>query len=164
MAETRKEESLSAGIALGIGDTKFFDFESLVAEESCEQATEEMIEVINSFKPDEIFTLHPLLDRHPTHRAAGKITFDALNRTPANENIRLWAYEVWGLFANWDRFEDVTDQMSKKLEAIAEHRSQLAAIPYADGIRGLNRWRAVFADPHQTDTQAKYAEVFIALK
>ena len=122
-----------------------------------------MIELIDSFRPEELYTLHPQLDRHPSHRAAGKVCVDAL-RQCSNENITLWAYEVWGLFPHWDRFENITDEMPTKLAAIAEHRSQIAAIPYVDGISGLNRWRAVFADPHQTEVRAKYAEVFIKLK
>jgi LmbE family N-acetylglucosaminyl deacetylase len=59
----------------------------------------------------------------------------------------VWGYEVWGLFPEWNRFEDISDQIGKKLAAIDEHKSQIAAIPYADGIAGLNRWRAVFAGP-----------------
>ncbi|HSL02768.1 MAG TPA: hypothetical protein VK901_04430 [Nitrospiraceae bacterium] len=38
--------------------------------------------------------------------------------------------------------------MAKKMAAIAEHRSQVATIPYGEGVLGLNRWRAVFADPN----------------
>lgn len=162
MAATRKEESENAAGVLGIGETKFFGFESVVSEESRVEATKKMIEVIDSFDPEEIFTLHPDLDRHHSHRAAGKICVDAL-RQCSNGNIKLWAYEVWGLFAEWDRFENITRQMPTKLAAIDKHKSQIAAVPYADGVAGLNRWRAVFADPHQTEVQAEYAEVFVKL-
>jgi LmbE family N-acetylglucosaminyl deacetylase len=113
--------------------------------------------------PEEIFTLHPELDRHPTHRLAAKISLDAIRKSHSR-NPDIWAYEVWGLFHTWDRFEDVSDQMDVKLKAIAEHQSQLAAIPYADGVSGLNRWRAVFADPKQENVTATFAEVFLKLK
>jgi len=162
MAELRKDESEKAANILGVAKTKFFNFESVASEESCRQATEELIEVIASFHPEEIYTLHPELDRHPSHRAAGRICLDALKEN--NSNIKVWAYEVWGLFPKWDRLENITDQMERKLAAIDEHKSQIAAIPYADGIAGLNRWRAVFADPHQTSTDGNYAEAFIKLK
>jgi hypothetical protein len=76
----------------------------------------------------------------------------------------MWAYEVWGLFHSWDRFEDISDQIDIKLKAIAEHQSQLAAIPYAEGISGLNRWRTVFADPKQEKVTGTFAEVFLKLK
>ncbi len=162
MSLVRKVESENAAKVLGISETIFFEFDSIASDDNAKAAAAKMIELIDRFGPEEVFTLHPELDRHPSHRMAGKICVDALSKRSTNA-ITLWAYEVWGLFAKWDRFEDVTDQMPTKLAAIAEHRSQIAAIPYADGIAGLNRWRAVFADPHQAEAPAKYAEVFVRL-
>ena len=162
MAALRKEESERAGNMLGVAETKFFDLESVASEKTINEATEKMSEVICEFEPDEIYALHPELDRHASHRAAGKICVEALKQNP-NINTHLWAYEVWGLFANWDRLEDITDHIGQKLAAVAEHRSQIAAIPYGDGIAGLNRWRAVFAEPHQVEPPGEYAEVFIKL-
>ncbi len=162
MVEARRLESGKAGDVLGILETRFFDHESLGSEEICLSATAELVELIEAVDPEEIFTLHPDLDRHPSHRAAGKITVEALAQC-SKDSIKLWAYEVWGLFAEWDRFEDITSQMVIKLAAIDEHKSQLAAIPYGEGVTGLNRWRAVFADPHQTEVKAEYAEVFVKL-
>lgn len=161
MAKLRTEESKRAAKILGIQRTIFFDLESL-AQESSEDATRKLTEIIISVMPEEIFTLHPELDRHPTHRLAGKISIDALKQT--NLQSTIWAYEVWGLFHSWDRFEDISDQIGIKLKAIAEHQSQLAAIPYAEGISGLNRWRAVFADPKQEKVAGTFAEVFLKLK
>jgi len=162
MATTRKDESDKAAKVLGISESIFFGFESVVSEESIAEAAEKMIEVIDSFEPDEIYSLHPELDRHPSHRMAGKICVDAL-RQCSNRNIKLWAYEVWGLFPKWDRLEDITAHIETKIAAIGEHKSQIAAIPYVDGVVGLNRWRAVFADPHQSTVEAVYAEVFLRL-
>ena len=162
MAAVRKEESERAGALLGVCETKFFDLESVASEKAIIETTEKMCEVIGEFEPDEIYTVHPELDRHASHRTAGKICVEALKEI-SDHNIKLWAYEVWGLFANWDRLEDITDHIGKKLAAVAEHRSQIAAIPYGDGIAGLNRWRAVFAEPHQVKPPGEYAEVFIKL-
>jgi hypothetical protein len=50
--------------------------------------------------------------------------------------------------------------VAKKMLAIAEHRSQVATIPYGEGVLGLNRWRAVFADPKASAPAGAYAEVF----
>jgi LmbE family N-acetylglucosaminyl deacetylase len=162
MARLRKEEGENAGRALGIGETEFFGFESIASEEVVQQATERLVLVFERYGPDEVYTLHPKLDRHPTHRAAGNITVEALVRI--DSNAELWAYEVWGLFPHWDRLEDISDQLEIKLAAIKEHRSQTAAIDYDEGIAGLNRWRGVFADPHQEKSPARYAEVFLKLK
>jgi N-acetylglucosamine malate deacetylase 1 len=162
MANVRCEESKRAGRILGVQRTIFFDLESLSVSEATDDAKRKLTEIINSVMPEEIFTLHPELDRHPTHRLAGKISIDAIKQTNLQSTI-LWAYEVWGLFHSWDRFEDISDHIGTKLKAIAEHQSQLAAIPYAEGITGLNRWRAVFADPKQEKVTATFAEVFLKL-
>jgi LmbE family N-acetylglucosaminyl deacetylase len=161
MAKVRTEESKRAAQILGVQRTNFFELESIL--ESANDATRKLTEVINSVMPEEIFTLHPELDRHPTHRLAGKISIDAFKQTNLESTV-LWAYEVWGLFHSWDRFEDISDQIGIKLKAIGEHKSQLAAIPYAEGITGLNRWRTVFADPKQEKVTGTYAEVFLKLK
>jgi len=162
MAKLRKVEGERACAALGISETQFFGFETIATKETRGDATRQLIEVVNKFEPDEVFTLHPELDRHASHRSAGTITVEAVRK--ANSKAELWAYEVWGLFPSWDRFEDISDQLETKIAAIKEHRSQIAAVQYEEGIEGLNRWRAVFADPHQEKSPAKYAEVFIRLR
>jgi LmbE family N-acetylglucosaminyl deacetylase len=161
MARLRQEEGMRACRRLGISETNFFGLGSIISDDAAGQGTGQLVELIHNFRPDEVYTLHPELDRHASHRAAGKITVDALSRS--NSGAELWAYEVWGLFPHWDRLEDISDQLEVKLEAIREHSSQTAAIQYDDGIAGLNRWRGVFADPHQESSPARYAEVFIKL-
>jgi LmbE family N-acetylglucosaminyl deacetylase len=162
MAQLRKREGENACKALGIDETEFFGFESISSEESVEEVTERLAQVIERFQPDEVYTLHPDLDRHASHRAAGKISAQALEQS--NSNAVLWAYEVWGLFPHWDRLEDISEKLETKLASINEHKSQVAAIEYDEGIAGLNRWRGVFADPHQQKSPARYAEVFIKLR
>jgi len=162
MARLRQEEGVSACRTLGINATKFLGFEAIGTHEAVLQATGELVRVIDEFGPDEVYTLHPDLDRHASHRAAGKITLEAISQL--NAPAEVWAYEVWGLFPQWDRMEDISGQLETKLAAIREHSSQTAAIRYDEGIAGLNRWRAVFADPHQEKSPASYAEVFIKLR
>jgi LmbE family N-acetylglucosaminyl deacetylase len=162
MAQLRQDEGVRACRRLGINETNFFGFGSIVSAKAVLKATGELVAVVDKFRPDEIYTLHPELDRHASHRAAGKITVDAL--THANSTADIWAYEVWGLFSHWDRLDDISDQLETKLAAIREHSSQTAAIQYDEGIQGLNRWRGVFADPHQEKSPARYAEVFIKLR
>ena len=162
MARLRKREGESACKELGFEETEFFGFESIGDENAVREATTKLVEVIQRFQPDEVYTLHPELDRHASHRAAGKISIDALEQLKSK--VHLWAYEVWGLFPIWDRLEDISDFLDTKLAAIKEHRSQIAAIQYDEGIAGLNRWRGVFADPHQDRSPARYAEVFIKLR
>jgi LmbE family N-acetylglucosaminyl deacetylase len=162
MVALRNQEGEEAAKKIGIEKTVFFGFESLSSQEVRNEATEKLKELIRSCQPDEIYTLHPELDRHSSHRAAGKVCVDAVGQLGVD--IPIWAYEVWGLFAEWDRFEDISEHIETKLAAVNEHRSQIAAIDYTDGVAGLNRWRGVFADPHQQQSPARYAEVFIRLK
>lgn len=162
MVEARKAESLAAAEVLGIRESISFGFEAVATDEAITSATDKLIQLIDSLKPDEVYTLHPELDRHPSHRIAGKIAVEALQQR-SGEKIPLWAYEVWGLFPTWDRSEDITEFIETKKACIAAHASQVAAVPYVDGVIGLNRWRAVFADPHQSKTDGEYAEVFIKL-
>jgi len=54
--------------------------------------------------------------------------------------------------------------VEKKKLAIAEHRSQVSVIPYGDGMLGLNRWRAVYADPMEASPAGNYAEVFLRVE
>jgi LmbE family N-acetylglucosaminyl deacetylase len=163
IAKFRHSESKRAAEILGIQETIFFNFQS-IANQDQNTATIQLVEVIDSVAPQTIFTLHPTLDRHPTHKLSGKITIDALHQSQHAGHIEVWGYEVWGLFNTFDRFEDISDQIGKKIKSIQEHYSQVAAIPYAEGIMGLNRWRAIFSDPQQLKVQAAFAEVFLKLK
>src|SRR5207247_9391995 len=95
------------------------------------------------------------------HRLDGSLVRERCVGIDHRPSVGLSAYEVWGLFTNWDRIEYIDASVAKKSLAIAEHRSQVATIPYGEGVLGLNRWRAVFADPKASTTSGMYAEVFL---
>jgi N-acetylglucosamine malate deacetylase 1 len=160
LAEMRQEEARRASQVLGIQEVLFFNLPDLKSIENFQSARNRLQEIIDRMKPSEIYTLHPQLDRHASHQLAGNVVLEAVKIRP---NIVLWAYEVWGLFSQWDRFEDISMFISKKIQAISEHKSQVACVPYSEGVTGLNRWRAIFADPQQSATQAAFAEVFIRI-
>jgi N-acetylglucosamine malate deacetylase 1 len=162
LADRRKTEAQKAASLLGIHQVLFCNLPDLKAAEHYESAKKQVAEIISKTSPGEIYILHPELDRHLSHQLAGKASLEAI-RTSGKRSIAVWAYEVWGLFHRWDRFEDISHVIGKKLQAIGEHRSQVACVPYAEGVTGLNRWRAVFADPQQESAQAAFAEVFIRL-
>src|SRR5947209_20485325 len=63
MARLRQEEGVKACRRLGINETKFLGFESIISDEAVEQAMGELVRVIDKFQPDEIYTLHHELDR-----------------------------------------------------------------------------------------------------
>ena len=162
LAALRQQEARNAAGVLGIRETIFCGLHDLKTEANYKLAVQAIRKQIESNPVSEIFTTHPEFDRHETHRLAGKAVLDSFE--PNAANIRIWAYEVWGLFAQWERFEDISSNIEKKLEAIAQHKSQVASIPFGDGVAGLNRWRAVFSDPAELSAKCMYAEVFLRLR
>lgn len=162
LVRLRQQEARKAAAILGIQDVLFCELPDVKSPQNFNTAREKVSAILSRIAPEEVYVLHPELDRHASHQIAGKIVLEALRGIQA-KHTRIWAYEVWGLFHHWDRFEDISAVIGKKLQAIAEHRSQIACVPYTEGVMGLNRWRAVFADPKQDSTQASFAEVFLQL-
>ncbi|QBQ55657.1 PIG-L deacetylase family protein [Nitrosococcus wardiae] len=163
MADIRKQEATQAAEVLGIKEVISFDLPDLKNAPNYRLAKDRLGALIKQLRPEEVYSLHDRWDRHPTHRLAGQLTRECIEETPLSIDA-VWAYEVWGLFPRWDRIEYIDDQIGKKLQAIGAHKSQIASIPYGEGILGLNRWRAVFADPQQAAPQGAFAEVFLVMK
>jgi N-acetylglucosamine malate deacetylase 1 len=163
MADTRKKEALLAAEILGVKEVLFLDEPDSTAEINYAAAKQRLTKIINRVTPATIYTLHEQLDRHSAHRLAGKLARETVAEVGLVLSGGIWAYEVWGLFPQWDRLEYIDGQIAKKLMAIAEHRSQMASLPYGDGVLGLNRWRAVFADPQANSPAGVYAEAFLSV-
>lgn len=163
MSRIRRKEAETAHEILSISQLISFDLADLKSAQNIEKASSGLRKFLIETPPSEIYTLHPEWDRHPTHRASAKILMDLL-QSLSDLQATVWAYEVWGLFPRWDRFEDISNVISKKIAAVQAHKSQIAVVPYTEGILGLNRWRAVFADPAQIDNKATFAEVFVRLQ
>jgi len=161
MVEVRREEALRAAGVLGVKDVVFFNEPDAADEINSTVVKQKLTELIEHLQPTEVYALHEELDRHPAHRLVGKLVRESLLETGLAPSGGLWAYEVWGLFTTWDRIEYIDAYVAKKTLAIAEHRSQVATIPYGEGVLGLNRWRAAFADHQASATLGRYAEVFL---
>lgn len=142
-------------------DVVFCDQPDAVDEVDVEAVRRKLVEVMIRLNPAEVYTLHEELDRHPGHRQAGRLVRESIREANLTPSGGVWAYEVWGPFARWDRLEYIDAYVEKKKVAIAEHRSHVATIPYGDGVLGLNRWRAVYADPMAETPAGNYAEVFL---
>jgi len=160
MAEIRREEALRAGRVLGVTDVIFLDQPDAVEEINVRVVKQQLVELLGRVQPAEVYTLDEELDRHPAHRMAGKLARECVLESGVIPTAGLWAYEIWGPLATWNRLDYIDGYVAKKMLAIAEHRSQVATIPYGEGVLGLNRWRAVFADPKASAPAGAYAEVF----
>jgi N-acetylglucosamine malate deacetylase 1 len=161
MAEVRRAEALRAAEVLGVKDVIFCDQPDAADEVDVKTVRRKLVELMTRLKPIEIYTLHEELDRHPGHRQAGLLVRESVGESGLMPSGGVWAYEVWGPFARWDRLVYIDAYVEKKKLAIAEHRSQVATIPYGEGMLGLNRWRAVYADPMADAPTGTYAEVFL---
>jgi N-acetylglucosamine malate deacetylase 1 len=160
MVGLRREESLRAAGVLGVKDVIFFDEPDAADEIDATSVTRRLVELLDRLRPTEVYTLDEERDRHPAHRLAGKLARESVLEAGIVLRGGIWAYEIWGPFAAWDRLEYIDHYVAKKMAAIAEHRSQVATIPYGEGVLGLNRWRALFADPKAPAPAGQYAEVF----
>ena len=160
MAEVRRAEAVAAAAVLGVKDLVFLDEPDAAETVDLTAVKQKLTEIIRRVCPIEVYTLHPEHDRHRAHRLVGKLVTESLLETGHAPSDGVWAYEVWGPFNEWDRLEYIDAHVAKKMLAIAEHRSQVATIPYGEGVLGLNRWRAVFADPKANAPAGAYAEVF----
>jgi LmbE family N-acetylglucosaminyl deacetylase len=160
MAETRREEALCAAKVLGVREVIFLDQPDAAEEIDVHTVKQKLAGLLSRVQPTEVYTLDEELDRHPAHRLAGKLARECVLESGMIPSAGLWAYEIWGPLATWSRLEYIDDYVAKKMLAIAEHRSQVATIPYGEGVLGLNRWRAVFADPQASAPAGAYAEVF----
>lgn len=168
MAKIRQQEVKEAAQILGINELYSLELEDLRIIENQEKLNKLLTNLLEKYKPKEIYLPHPELDRHPTHQLAAKLVLKLIKELIENENnylakVSIWAYEVWGLFANWDLEVDISDFVEIKLAAINYHKSQVKDIAYGEGMLGLNRWRAVFSNPHSI-SKTSYKEVFIKLK
>jgi LmbE family N-acetylglucosaminyl deacetylase len=160
MAEVRREEALRAAAVLGVDGVIFCNEPDAADEIDTTAVMRRLVEILTRLQPTEVYTLDEELDRHPAHRLAGKLARESVLEAGIVPSSGIWAYEIWGPFETWDRLEYIDRHVAKKMAAIAEHRSQVATIPYGEGVLGLNRWRAVFADPKASAPAGVYAEAF----
>lgn len=165
IARRRRVEVEEAARILGVKDLILLGLHDVKTEGNRGEMREGLEEAINRFQPVELFMPHPRIDKHPTHRVVSGISMEVLNKRRkggAPLPKRVWCYEVWTPFERYDRIEDISDYMDIKTEAIRAHRSQIEYRDYTDGIKGLNRYRAIFQSTSGI-TDIKYAEVFIEL-
>ena len=165
VARLRESEVREAVGILGVEYLILLGLEDVKSGENRNQFQSELTGALNRFKPEEIYMPHPEIDKHPTHRAVSSIALETIKGMPADEmpvRPAIWCYEVWTPFPAYDRIEDISLQMHVKTAAIDAHRSQIDYKDYTDGMRGLNRYRAVFNETAGI-TVMEYAEVFISI-
>jgi LmbE family N-acetylglucosaminyl deacetylase len=165
LAEIRKREAEEAADILGIQDLVLLGLQDIKSHANQKEMKNRSREIIHRFQPVELFTTHPQIDKHPTHQAVSRLlleVLDQMHKDKLSVPERIWCYEIWTPFQEYDWLEDISNCINIKTAAIDVHKSQIEYKNYKEGIKGLNRYRAIF---HNTSgiTKMKYAEVFIKL-
>lgn len=143
MAAIRRVEQTAAAAVLGVTDLRFLGhMDGELA--PTHDLRRDISRVIREVRPQRILTQSPerwwerVGASHPDHRAAGDATMDAVYPDARNpfahmslldeEGLEPWTVpEVWLMASpRAEHTVDVTDTFDRKIDALREHRSQLA--------------------------------------
>jgi LmbE family N-acetylglucosaminyl deacetylase len=146
----REAEADAAAEVLALAGVTFLRLPDWFVGERIGDAAAALRPVLEREEPRVVYLPHPG-DEHPDHRAAMPVLRAAL-RDGLAPIAR--AYEVWTPLTEFDRVEDITTVMRRKLWAVRCHASQVATFRYDRAVRGLNQYRGALA------ARCRYAEVF----
>ena len=173
LSSIRKKEQINAAKLVGVNDVHFLDFPDGQIFNTPE-LRERIVYYIRKLRPDLIITHDPLnfimnneRINHPDHRNVGETTLDCifpLSRDRLtyleHEKEGLKPHKVLDILLQFttepNYFSDITETFDKKIEALAEHKTQ---------IKDIEMIRERLADWSGQNAQAsgqniKYAESF----
>ena len=148
LARTRETESAKGAKVLGFVSTVYLR-EPDGSLKVNEKIVNNVLDIINKEKPNIIYL--PYKNGHKDHKTTNKIVLGALSRY--NKKVKVLAYEVFIPIQSFTHVEDITEFMTKKIEAIRQHKSQRFTIP-DQRTRLLARFRGL------TTGRGDYCEVF----
>lgn len=148
----REREAEKAAGILGLSAITFLRGPDHQLADARDQTAHALMPVLQREQPEVVYQTHPC-DWHPDHRAALPIVQQAL-REGGLSTPTLLSYEVLTPLTEYDRVEDITPMMARKLRAVRAHRSQVGQLRYDRAVRALNEYRGVVAQA------GRYAEVF----
>jgi LmbE family N-acetylglucosaminyl deacetylase len=170
LARIREEEQRAAAHVLGVREVIFLDYPDGSVTPSLE-LRRDLTRQIRSWRPDVVITCDPTLRyrasylNHPDHRAVGDAALDAVfpdARNPLQfpELLQegLEPHHVRYVYiagaAEPDTEIDITDSFHRKLEALRQHRSQIADPDRLE--KRLQEWHRVEGE----DGSVRYVERF----
>jgi len=137
IAEIRRQETLAAHRILGITETVFLEGEELTLNQN-RIILKQLVKLIRQIQPNIVIT-HCGCDLHVDHKDAHDLVVHAclLSSLGAWPDLgapwrvnKLYTFEVIrGLLQHPTHFVDITAYMPKKMQAMAEFRSQMQANP-----------------------------------
>jgi N-acetylglucosamine malate deacetylase 1 len=153
--QVREAEAAEAARVLGTEAPVFLRCPDWFLGDSIQEAALALRSVLEREHPEIVYVPHPL-EWHPDHQAAGMVAHLAV-RDGGSPPMEFLTYEVWTPLPVYERVEDITAVMDRKLSAIRCYRSQLGHFCYDRAVEGLDRYRGCLA------AHCEYAEVFGAL-
>jgi LmbE family N-acetylglucosaminyl deacetylase len=148
----RERESEDAAGILGISSVTFLRRPDEHLEQDIPNAAQALKPILEREKPEVIYLPHER-DFHRDHRASVPIVHTAV-RACGIAAPALLSYEVLTPLTEYDRAEDISPVIQRKLKAVCAHRSQVRQFRYDRALRAMNRFRGVVAGA------GLYAEVF----
>ncbi|HLU12195.1 MAG TPA: PIG-L deacetylase family protein [Oceanobacillus sp.] len=166
LAKIREDEAAKGAQILGAQQTTFLRQPDGNVGYSIDLVNH-FIQLIRTEKPDVLYLPHSA-DGHKDHQQTFQIVMEAVGRAQGNSfpewggkawNIEtILGYEVWTPLTHFQYVNDISDVIEVKLNALREHRSQLANVQYDDAVRSLNRFRGIMTE------RGAYCECFEVLK
>lgn len=157
LAAIREQEAAKATEKIGIKNLIFLrekDKELRISEDTVNK----VVNLILQEAPTTLYAPHKR-DGHDDHQQTYRIVIAAVKKI-MNEKGRDWkapsifCYEVWTPLSTFSKKVDITDAIGLKLEALAEHKTQIANVKYDEAIKGLNNYRGIMS------RAGMYAECF----
>jgi LmbE family N-acetylglucosaminyl deacetylase len=148
---TREAEAEAAGDVLGLAQLDFLRCPDWYVSDNIEEAATRLRPIIEREAPDVIYLPHAE-EWHPDHKAALPVVQAAIRDTGMRP--ALLAYEVWTPLHEYDRVEDISAVVERKLQAVRCYASQLNGFRYDRAAHGLAQYRGALAG------RCMYAEVF----
>jgi len=136
--ESRSEEFCNAMQMLNINDKtelRLSPIEFILSQKAVDLTSKH----ISNFSPD-LILLPSFIDNHEEHKTLNRIFAKAIEKL--NSNIEILLFEVWNA-GSPNLILDISDCISRKINAISCYKSQLENINYADAIIGLNKYRSI---------------------
>ncbi|MDO4198874.1 MAG: PIG-L deacetylase family protein [Erysipelotrichaceae bacterium] len=145
--EQSRVECRKADKSLGVKETIFLDFPAVMLENvPRHEFNEKISEVINSIKPDEVYIPHRG-DMQIDHQMVVDAAMVALRPKYEHKVTKILAYETlsetgWNIPNTTNEFiptvyEDISEYLNSKLEAMKIFETQLAEYPNARSIEAL---------------------------
>ena len=172
LVEHAREECREADRLLGVKETIFLDFPAVMLETVPRyQFNGKIMETVRRIKPDEVYIPHRG-DMQIDHKMVVDAAMVALRPKYDHKVKRIYAYETlsetgWDIPNTVNEFiptvyEDITDTIDKKLEAMSIFKSQLGEFPDArsnGAVEALARFRGATVGFHAAEAFALIREL-----